>query len=443
MNWINDDASFVWHPFTQHFNASSPIAIKKALGTWLFPVNEEIPPVVDLISSWWVNLFGHCHPFICEKINEQIHTLDHVLFAGFSHEKASTLAKELIGLTQNNYEKVFFSDNGSTAVEVALKIAFQFFYNRFGQRRKRLLALKGGYHGDTFGAMAVGKKSCFFTPFEQLLSPVYFIECCYIWNDMNEKEERELKKNQQKILDKLNKYLKKYAHETAALIIEPMIQGSNGMRIISKNFLENIIELVRSYGIFIIYDEVMSGFGRTGKMFAYEHLNHKADLLCLSKGITGGFLPLGATLVTKDIFESFLDPSFQKAFAHGHSYTANPISCAAACATMNLLQSSSTPSYWKKIYETHQEGLHLLKKDHGSILIKPRILGTISAIDATFLDAYGGEKNAMFRDECMKNGLLIRPLGQAIYILPPYVIESCVLMQSYEKISQIIKKFKK
>ncbi|HYD63933.1 adenosylmethionine--8-amino-7-oxononanoate transaminase, partial [Azospirillum sp.] len=329
------DRRHLWHPFTQAATAPEPIPVVRAEGVSLFTADGR--EILDLISSWWVNLHGHAHPAIVEAIARQAATLEQVIFADFTHAPAATLAARLAGILPEGLTRVFFSDDGSTAVEVAMKMARQFWRNRGDGRRRRYLAFDGAYHGDTFGAMSVGKSSGFYEPFHDLLFEVSHLDYPATWDGDAEVEAKEAA-----ALAKLDAWLADHGDDVAAFIAEPLVQGAAGMRMVRPAFLRAVVERVRAAGALVIFDEVMTGFGRTGALFASLRAGIAPDLICLSKGLTGGFLPLSATVTTEAIYEGFLDGSFDRAFAHGHSFTANPLGCAAALASMDLLLAPET-----------------------------------------------------------------------------------------------------
>lgn len=400
-NWKNKDAAHVWHPFTQVKTEAPPLQVVKAEGSLLFTADGR--SYIDCNSSWWVNIHGHGNAHIGKAISEQFQRIDQVIFAGVTHQPAVELATRLTRLLHPSLQKVFFSDNGSTAVEVALKMAMQYFHNR-GENRTKIMALNGAYHGDTFGAMSVGERDMFNRPFEP-----FFFEVNYLPFPEADKEAE---------------ILEKAAHAFATgaylcLILEPLIQGSAGMRIYSVDFLEKLTRLAQENEVLVIYDEVMTAFGRTGKLFAYEHTEVVPDMICLSKGLTGGVLPMGLTVTTNAIFEAFLDDSRVKAFLHGHSFTGNPLACAAANASLDLFQNSET---WQSIeristfYQSNYKRISTLNR-----VQEIRHLGTIFAVE---LKAEDGGYFAGVRDEIyhyfLENGCLMRPLGNVLYFNPPY-----------------------
>ncbi|GEM46058.1 adenosylmethionine--8-amino-7-oxononanoate transaminase [Deinococcus cellulosilyticus] len=409
-------SEFIWPPFTQTRTAPESIRIMRGEGAVLYP--EEGPPLLDLISSWWVNLHGHAHPHIAQAIAEQARTLEHVIFAGFSHAPAEKLAERLCSLT--GLDRMFFSDNGSTSVEVALKMALQFFQNA-GVPRKRLLALEGGYHGDTFGAMAVGHSSGFYGPFQHLL---FEVDVMPFPHDPDH------------TLQWLQTYLQEHGDHLAAVILEPLVQGASGMRMYPPTFLEVVCDQVHQAGCLVILDEVMTGFYRTGTLFAFQHTEILPDFLCLSKGITGGFMPMGATLTIEQVFRQFEGESFQMAFAHGHSYTANPLSCAAALASLDLLTSAETLVNIRRIEQQHHGFLQTLQQRPG--MMNPRVQGTILAFEWQGSGAYGSQSSLNLRQAFLEEGLLLRPLGNTIYLLPPYCITPEQLERAYQSILETL-----
>lgn len=425
MNLSERDAKLVWHPFTQ---ADTPIAIKSASGSYVYDDNSKA--YLDLISSWWVNLHGHAHPEIARVIYEQALTLEHVIFAGFTHEPAVKLCELLKPLLPDLLSRFFFSDNGSTSVEVALKLAYQYWFNKGQKERKLFLSFEGGYHGDTFGAMSVGAKSGFHDVFQNFFFGVLSVPFPATWDGDQETEQKE-----QHAISALKRHLQDNKGQIAAVILEPLVQGASGMRMCRHEFIQAALELVRSHDILIIYDEVMTGFGRTGSTFALDQIGITPDFLCLSKGITGGFLPLALTVTTDDIYDIFLDKGSQYAFAHGHSYTANPIACAAAISSLQLLMTSSTQDAIKAIHKSHREGLDYLKTNCPNIK-NSRVLGTISAFEVT--GEYKFDLNKTLKSEFLEQGLLIRPLGNTVYLLPPYSTTEQDLKSAYQKVSDVL-----
>lgn len=387
--------------------------------------------LLDMVSSWWVNLHGHAQPEIAAAIAEQASTLEHVIFAGYTHAPAAQFAAELAEILPPPLSRIFYSDNGSTATEVALKIALQYHHNR-GVEKHRILALSGGYHGDTFGAMSAGKDSGFYKPFGDKLFTVDFIPYPETWQDdpdINEKEAASLNR-----LDELLE-----SRDVAAVILEPLVQGASGMRMSRASWVAEVARHVRAADGLVIFDEVMTGFGRTAKLWATDWVGVTPDLLCLSKGITGGFLPLGVTAATEQIYEAFAGEDFSMAFAHGHSYTANPLCVAAARASLKITKGAETSTNWTRISASHAAVLPELAAHAG--LERVRQCGTILAADICGGGEYGGNLSLAMRDFFMKNGLLMRPLGNTIYLLPPFIISDQELQQGYDAIAEAAYRF--
>ena len=402
------DKKIIWHPFTQEKTAAPTIAIKNAKGSYVYDENGKA--YLDCISSWWVNLHGHAHPEIARSIYEQALQLEQVIFAGFTHAPAVELCENLSKILPSELNRFFFSDNGSTSVEIALKMAYQHWYNQDELDRRLFLSFEGGYHGDTLGAMSVGHKSGFHDTFSDLFFKVLSIPFPATWEN-----DAELLLKEENALSKLDDYLIEHHHEIAALIVEPLVQGASGMRICRAEFLQEAIRRVRKYGILVIFDEVMTGFGRTGTNFALEQVGVNPDFLCVSKGITGGFIPLALTITSDKIYNEFLHSEWKYAFAHGHSYTANPLACAAAITSLKILQSAETQNSIKAINQAHIEGIKYLQ-EHCANIEHGRVIGTISAFEIKNPKYLNAELKAKFLEE----GLLIRPLGNSVYLLPPY-----------------------
>lgn len=417
------DKKIMWHPFTQEQTAFLPIAIKRASGSYLYDENDKA--YLDLISSWWVNLHGHCNPNIVQAIYDQAQTLEHVMFAGFTHEPAVKYCEMLQKILPESLKRFFYSDNGSTAVETALKMAYQYWVNVGEKQRHLFVSFEGGYHGDTFGAMSVSLSSGFHDKFKDLFFEVLTVPFPETWQDDNEVESKEAR-----ALTYVDEVLKKNGHEIAAVIIEPLVQGAKGMRMCRPEFLKNMLQKFKEKGIFIIFDEVMTGFGRCGTNFALNQIGFEPDFLCLSKGITGGFLPLALTVTTEQVYSGFLSDKWGHALAHGHTYTANPIACRAAIESLKLLRNQTTADSIKSINIAHNEGINNLKAICD--IIKPRVLGTIAAFETN-------GKNEEVAKKLLEIGLFIRPLGQTIYLLPPYSITSEELSYTYEQIGLAIR----
>lgn len=419
---IKRDLETVWHPFTQMKTAGAPIPIVSAKGAYLF--SEDGKAYLDGISSWWVNLHGHAHPSIAEKIAAQARLLEHVIFAGFTHPSAVALAERLLALLPGNMAKIFYSDNGSTAVEAALKMAIQFRHNKeASSHRKKILCFKNSYHGDTFGAMSASGKNSFNKPFWNYLFDVEAIDPPLPGNEM--RSERQFRIALEK-------------EDAACFIFEPLVLGSGGMRIYRKEPLDRLLELCKERNVITIADEVMTGFGRTGSLFACDQLSQKPDIICLSKGITGGFLPLGATACTAEIFNAFLGETLDQAFLHGHSYTANPLACTAALASLDLLESEVSAINRKHIAENHAAFCH--RWQGHPALVRCESLGTLLALEYRTHDSsyFDGIRDRLYHT-FLEQGILLRPLGNVLYILPPYCITEEELHRIYETIAYTLK----
>lgn len=413
------DRAVIWHPFTQMQTAPLPVPIVRGEGSVLYGADDR--EYLDMISSWWVNLHGHAHPHIAQRVSEQLTTLEHVIFAGFTHQPAVELAERLLTILPPNQAKVFYSDNGSTAVEVALKMAFQYWHNIDLPRRK-VVALENAYHGDTFGAMAVGGRSAFSAPFAPFLFDVDFLPCPTAGQE-------------QAVLERAKEL---FSGDVAAFIVEPLVQGSGGMIMYESETLDALISLARQHGVLIIADEVMTGFGRTGKLFASDYLREKADLMCLSKGLTGGTVALGVTTCTQAIYDAFLSTNKLRTLFHGHSFTANPLACAAALASMDLLLSDETQVSIQRISENHAAFARRLATYATVGNIRQR--GTLLAFDLLV-----GEETSYFntiRDVAynflMERGVLMRPLGNVLYLMPPYCTTDEQLAYTHEQIIALL-----
>jgi adenosylmethionine-8-amino-7-oxononanoate aminotransferase len=422
------DRRHVWHPFTQAATAPDPIPIRSAQGARLIAADGR--EYLDLISSWWVTLHGHAHPAIAAAIARQAAELEQVIFAGFTHEPAVQVAARLSALLPEGLERVFFSDDGSTSVEVALKLAHQYWWNRGEAQRNRFVAFEGGYHGDTFGAMSAGRSSGFYKPFHDLLFAVDLLPFPESWDGDPAVDEKEATS-----LAMLDAWIARHGRDGVALILEPLVQGASGMRMCRPQFVHAVADRLKTAGILLILDEVMTGFGRTGAVFACLKAGVTPDLVCLSKGLTGGFLPLAATVCRQEIYEAFLGGNFERAFAHGHSFTANPLGCAAALASLDLLQAPATAQRLAAIEAVHRQRLGRLA--HRAGLTRPRNCGTIAAVtfggsEQGYTAALGNRLKTFF----LERGLLIRPLGPVVYLLPPYCVGDEDLHRAYDAIEE-------
>ncbi|MFM1875811.1 MAG: adenosylmethionine--8-amino-7-oxononanoate transaminase, partial [Bacteroidota bacterium] len=395
------------------------VPIVRGEGAWL--IDADGKRYLDAISSWWVNLHGHSNPYIAKRVAEQAQRLEHVMFAGFTHEPAVELATRLLGKMPEQFTKVFYSDNGSTAVEVALKMAFQYWFNQ-GAPRKKVIALEDAYHGDTFGAMAVGGRGVFSKPFDPFLFEVEFVPTA-------------VPGKESEALNRLRQIIEK--EEVASFIYEPLVQGTAGMQVYSPEVLDRMISMCREKGIIIIADEVMTGFGRTGSMFAMDQCKQKPDLIALSKGITGGFLPMGVTVCTEEMHESFWsddEAGKMKTFLHGHSYTANPLACAAACASLDLMEKDETWGNIKRIEQQHAAFAKEAAEMSGVAAVRHK--GTILAIEygTSAETGYFNSLRDRLYDFFLERGIILRPLGNIIYIIPPYCISKEELNSVYDAI---------
>jgi adenosylmethionine-8-amino-7-oxononanoate aminotransferase len=420
MNLSERDRKVIWHPYTQMQTAKAALGITRGEGVWLY--DEAGNRYIDAIASWWTNLHGHAHPYLAAQIALQAGQLEHLIFAGFTHLPAVRLAELLLPLLPAGQKRVFYSDNGSTAVEVALKMACQYWNNQ-GLPRTRFIALREAYHGDTFGAMAVSGKSAFNEAFEPLLFQVDYVEA-------------PLPGREHESIAQLKKILELSNDAIAAFIYEPVIQGTAGMRVMTPSALSEMIRCCQQAGVLCIADEVMTGFGRTGKMFASEYLSPDPDIVCLSKGLTGGMMALGVTTSTEKIFQAFLSDDRMKTLFHGHSYTANPIACSAGIASLELFEKEKTLDKIRVINRQHEAFVKTMKTHPG--VSKIYCLGVILVIEGKTKETTG-YFNTLSNDALtyfMERNVIIRPLGNVIYLMPPYCISQSDLEYIYGVIRQ-------
>lgn len=413
------DAQVVWHPYTQMQSADLPIAVARGEGAYLYDMAGK--GYLDAIASWWTNLHGHAHPHLAQAVSQQAYTLEHSIFAGFTHTPAVVLAERLLAKLPANQARVFYSDNGSTAVEVALKMAFQYGYN-LDKPRRRVIAFENAYHGDTFGAMSVGARSAFSAPFSPYLFDVEFLPLPTHANFEHVKAD---------LLTRLQ------SEDVAAFIFEPLVQGTAGMLMYLPTHLDALIKLCHEYGTITIADEVMTGFGRLGKLFACDYLQEKPTIMCFSKGLTGGFMPLGITTCAAYIYDAFLSNDRYKTFFHGHSYTGNPLACSVALASLDLVESPAFEADLQRINTSH-EAFAARIANHPRVK-EVRHLGTIVAVEiATETSSYFHNIRDKLYQFFINKQILLRPLGNIVYILPPYCITNADLERCYQAIEEAL-----
>ena len=417
---VQKDKQFVWHPFTHLNYAKEPVNIISSKGSCYFDENGN--KIIDAISSWWVNLHGHCNPYISEQVSQQLFKNEHSIFSDFTHPNAVKLAERLISKLPDSVHRIFYSDNGSTAVEVALKMTIQYWHN-CGTPKSTFICFQNAYHGDTFGGMSVAERNVFNQAFTSFLFDVIHVPTPTHEN-INEL------KNQFYDLAKRN--------NVAGFIYEPIVQGASGMLIYEPDLLNELLVICKNENIITIADEVMTGFGRTGAWFASDQMKSKPDIICLSKGLTGGYMPLGVTASSEKIFNEFKQNDKTKTFFHGHSYTANPTACAAALASLDLMEKNET---WEKI--KFIEALHLDFKNkiiNHPACVEVRCKGTILAIELKSIEErhYLNNLSENISSYFLEKGILLRPLGNVFYIIPPYCITNEELNYVYEIILEFL-----
>jgi len=425
MNLQEKDKKYIWHPYTHQKSMMPAVPIVKGEKTLL--IDEKGNKYIDGISSWWVNIHGHGNKFIAKKIYEQAKKLEQVIFTAFTHEPAVLLAEKLLGVLPGNFSKVFYSDDGSTAIEVAIKLCLQYWKNKGDKKRIKILAFHNSYHGDTFGAMSVSERGIYTSAFEDKLFDVIFIDTP---NDKN--------------IDQLKNEIDQYKDEIVCFIYEPLLQGAGGMLMYHPEYLDKLLKFLKEQNIICIADEVLTGFYRTGKFFAGDYLETKADIICLSKALTGGTMALGVTACTEIIYEEFVSDDKTKTLFHGHSFTANPLACTAGIASFELIQKKECIDGIKNIISHHQKFAQKLEKLQKRNYIKNiRQTGTIIAFEicTTDSDDYLNNISKIFTPFCMEHGVYLRSMGNTIYVMPPYCISSKELRKIYKVIFQFIEKF--
>jgi len=412
-------ASPVWHPFTQHGLERDAILIARAEGAHLETADGR--RLFDAISSWWVITHGHRNPRIIAAIKAQADTLDQLIFAGFTHAPAEQLARRLVAIAPAGLSHVFFSDSGSTSVEVAVKMALGARRHQ-GKPRTRILALDGGYHGDTIGGMSVGARGIFNAPYEPLLFEVGRIPF-------------PTGGREQQTLEALTAACRQGG--VAAFVVEPLVQGAGGMKIYPAEVLREMSRICAAHEVLLIADEVMTGFGRTGTLFACEQAGITPDILCLAKGLSGGALPLAATLCRQELFDAHLSIDRARTFFHSSSYTANPIACAAALANLDVWQDEPVRDRIATLATLQQQRLAALADK--PCFSNRRQIGTIAALDVTVADAgYLADIGLRLRSRFERSGVLLRPLGNTIYLMPPYCTRAEDLDQAYAAIAEAV-----
>jgi adenosylmethionine-8-amino-7-oxononanoate aminotransferase len=435
---IERDAACVWHPYTQMLTAPPPLPVVRGEGAYLYM--EDGRRVLDGISSWWVNIHGHAHPYLNAALAEQASRLEHVMFAGCTHPSAVELAERLVTVVPSGLTRVFYSDNGSTAVEVALKLACQYWSNLGQPSRRSFIALQHAYHGDTVGAMSASADSLFTRPFASMLFDVHRAHAPYCYRCPLGLERSTCAVE---CLADLERLLGEHGDTVAAVIVEPMLQGAGGMIVWPAEYLGGVRRLCDRHGVLMIADEVLTGFGRTGRMFACDHAQIAPDIICLSKALTAGYLPLGATLATEQIYGAFLSADRTRTFFHGHSFTANPLACAVALASLDLFDSTNALEHVTRMEGWLRAGLAPLADlpSVGDV----RVIGGVGVLELVsskttksaggYLDDLGPRLSQAFLDR----GILVRPLGNVVYLMPPYVVTEDEIAWAIDQIRDVLR----
>jgi adenosylmethionine-8-amino-7-oxononanoate aminotransferase len=446
---LHKDLQYIWHPFTPQPAHPEPILITRGEGSLL--IDQEGRSYIDAISSWWVNLHGHAHPYIAEKIYQQALTLEQVIFAGFTHRPAIELAERILKLLPGDFSRVFYSDNGSTATEVALKMAIQYWWNveskisevrseKYKQSgspslrtsqilhltsRKKIMAFRDAYHGDTFGAMSVSDRGVFTMAFHELLFDVIFLD-------------RPTPEN----IDDIKALVQHHGPSTACFIYEPLVQGAGGMKTYDAALLNELLNTMKAQEIICIADEVMTGFGRTGKLFASAYMHCTPDIICLSKGLTGGTMALGLTACTDHIYKAYLHAEKKHSFFHGHSFTANPLACTAALASLDLLERETCTDQIAWISRQQAAFTERLRNNaniYPKKIRNPRSIGTIAAFEISQgPDGYLNDVSRHITETSMDKGVYLRPLGNTLYTMPPYCITNAEMSTIHQTILEIL-----
>jgi adenosylmethionine-8-amino-7-oxononanoate aminotransferase len=421
MSLKEKDYEYIWHPYTHQKNRLPAIPIVKGKKTILY--DEGGKKYIDGISSWWVNIHGHGNKYIAKKLYEQAKKIQQVIFAGFTHQPAVELAEKLIKILPGNFSKIFYSDNGSTATEVAIKISLQYWMNKGDANKNKILAFHHSYHGDTFGAMSISERGTFTLAFRDKLFEVIFIET------PNEENQHQLKEE-----------IEKNKNEIACFIYEPLLQGAGGMRMYNAKNLDVLLSFLKKEKILCIADEVLTGFYRTGRFFAGDYLSEKADIICLSKALTGGTMALGVTACTQDVYDAFVSDDKTKTFFHGHSFTANPLACTASLASLSLLQRDKCRKRIEAIVNQQKYYLKKMEPIEGKNIIKNlRHFGTILAfeVNTNEEDGYLHNMGTEFTKFCLQKGVYLRAMGNTIYVMPPY----CITKKELKKVYSVIENF--
>ncbi|SFW62092.1 adenosylmethionine-8-amino-7-oxononanoate aminotransferase [Cellulophaga fucicola] len=418
MNLTDRDKKHLWHPLTQHKLHNTMLPIVKAKGAVL--TDDKGNDYVDGISSWYTSVYGHCNDHILNKVQAQMQQLDQVVFSGFTHKPAIELSEELIKILPKNQEKLFFSDNGSTSVEIGIKMALQYHFNK-GEKRNVMLAFEDGFHGDTFGAMSVSSLSVYNGPFED-----FFIDV--------ERIPVPTEDNIDAILLQIEALVKEKA--IAGFVYEPLVQGAAAMKMHSADGLNKILSALKKHNVLLVADEVMTSFGKTGKYFASDYMDIKPDVMCMSKALTAGLVPMAVTSCTQKVYDAFYDDDISKGLFHGHTYTANPLACAAALAGLELLQSTEMQSNISRIIASHKQ-FNEEVKNHPKVN-NTRQLGVIYALDLNIkMERYGNLRDKLFK-HFMDSGVFLRPLGNTIYILAPFITTDEQLQKIYNSIKEAL-----
>lgn len=419
------DEKLIWHPYTHQKSMQPAIPIVKGKKAVL--IDENGNEYIDGISSWWVNIHGHGNQYIAKKIYAQARKLEQVIFTAFTHEPAVVLAEKLLSVLPGNFTKIFYTDDGSTATEVAIKLSLQYWKNIGNNNRKKILAFNHSYHGDTFGAMSVSERGIYTSAFEDKLFDVIFI-------DTPDGENMEQLKNE----------IEKYKDEIVCFIYEPLLQGAGGMLMYEPQHLNSLLHYLKQENIICIADEVLTGFYRVGKFFAGDYMEEKADIICLSKALTGGTMALGVTACTQKIYDEFVSDDKTKTLFHGHSFTANPLACTAGIASFELIQKKKCLKGVENIIRHHRQFFKRLEKLQKRNYVKNiRQTGTILAFEICTKDSddYLNNVSKEFTPFCLKRGVFLRPMGNTIYILPPYCITSKQLKKIYNVIVEFVEKY--